>query len=125
MGVRVVDCGREDRAERCDWWNWRPTVELLRAAGLLDEAQAVTLDLGVGEVSREQARAFARFLDERVFPALRPDDRIMLDGQVTAEPDDGTFHREPSERGRNYSASGDWLRRLAALCRECDGFVVR
>ena len=125
MGVRVIDLGRDDRSEECDWWNWRPTVALLRASGVLDDLQLVTLDLGVGEVSERQARAVARFLEERVFPALEPNERVMLDGAVTAGPDDGTFHREPSEVLKNYSASGEWLRRFAAFCRECGGFSVR
>ena len=31
MGVRVIDLRRDDRSEKCDWWNWRPTVALMRA----------------------------------------------------------------------------------------------
>ena len=125
MGVRVIDLGREDRSERCDWWNWRPTVALLRASGLLDDVQLALLDMGVGEVGEDQARAVARFLDGRVLPAVGPTERVTLGGAVTAAPDDGTFHRDPAEQSKNYSADGEWLRRFAALCRECRGFSVR
>ena len=125
MGVRVTDLGREDRSEKCDWWHWRPTVALLRSSGLLDDVQLVLLDAGAGEVSEDQARAVARFLDDRVLPAVRPTERVMLDGTVTDVPDDGTFHRRPSEQSENYSAGGEWLRRFAAFCRECRGFSVR
>jgi hypothetical protein len=121
----VIDLGRDDCSEECDWWNWRPTVALLRASGLLDDVQLVLLDSGAGEVSEGQARDVARFLEERVFPAVGPDERVLLDGAVIAAPDDGTFRRDPSELLQNYSASGEWLRRFAEFCRECRGFSVR
>ena len=125
MGVRVTDLGRADRSEKCDWWNWRPTVGLLRASGVLDDVQAVLLESGVGEVSEDQARAVVRFLEERVLPAVGPAGRVLLDGTVTDVPDDGTLHRDPADQARNYSADGGWLRRFAAVCRECRGFGVR
>ena len=125
MGVRVIDLGCEDRSEKCDWWNWRPTVELLRASGVLDDVQAVLLESGVGEVSEDQARAIVRFLEGRVLPAVGPDERVLLDGTVTDVPDDGTLHRGPAERSWNYSADGGWLRRFAAFCRVCRGFFVQ
>ena len=124
MGVRLTDLGREDRSEKCNWWNWRPTLALMQASGVLDDVQQVTLELGVGEVSEDQARAIARFLEERVLPAVWPDERVLLDGTVTAEPDDGTFHRGATKQDKNYSADGEWLRQFAAFCRECRGFSV-
>ena len=125
MGVRLTDLQQQGRSEKCNWWNWRPTMVLLQASGVLDDVQLVTLDLGVGEVSGEQARLIARFLDEQVLPAVQPGERIKLDGTITAVPDDGTFYREPSEQSENYSASEEWLRRFAAFCRVCGGFRVQ
>ena len=37
MGVLLQDLACEDRYERCNWWNWRPTIEILRSAGLFSD----------------------------------------------------------------------------------------
>jgi hypothetical protein len=125
MGVILADLKREDRAENCNWWNWRPTVELLRQSGLFDAERLELMRYNAGaRVSEGEARAVAQFLEDRVLPALRPGDRVMLDGSVTDVPDDGTLYREPAEQFKNYSANEAWLRRFAAFCRECGGFSV-
>jgi hypothetical protein len=125
MGVTLCDLGRDDRSEDCNWWNWRPTIELLRLSGLFDEERLELMGCNAGvEVSEAEARAVAQFLEERILPAVRPDQRLLLDGSVTDEPDDGTFHREAGRQHENYSAHGEWLRRFADFCRECGGFSV-
>src|SRR5262245_37216498 len=125
MGVILADLKREDRSENCNWWNWRPTIELLRQSGLFDAERLELMGSNAcAEVSESEARAVAQFLEQQVLPALRPGERVMLDGSVTDVPDDGTFYREPAEQFKNYSASEEWLRRFAAFCRECNGFSV-
>jgi hypothetical protein len=125
MAVILADLKREDREEYCNWWNWRPTIELLRQSELFDAERLEMMGCnGCAEVSEDEARSIAKFLDEKILPSLLPEERVMLDGGVTHVPDDGTFYRESAEHFKNYGASEDWLRRFAAFCRECSGFRV-
>lgn len=131
MGVILEDLnpGRPgERAEslRCNWWSWRPSLALLRASEVVtDLARLELLGANAGQpVSEAEARAFALHLAEVVLPALRPGERLRLDLSSTAEPDDGTFYREPDELHLNYSATYEWLTELEAFCRECAGFKV-
>ncbi len=124
MGVTVTDLADAGRSERVNWWNWRPTVELLRASTLFDDEQLIMFDLGVGEATADQARAFAHHLGAEVLPNVRPGGRVLLDGSATDVPDDGVFHRGPAERAKNYGATEEWLLRFAAFCRGCGGFGV-
>ena len=39
MGVILEDMTREDRWVACNWWNWRPTLELLRLSKLFDDVR--------------------------------------------------------------------------------------
>ena len=34
MGVILEDLTQEDRFVNCNWWNWRPTIEILSGSGL-------------------------------------------------------------------------------------------
>jgi hypothetical protein len=125
MGVDLEDLKREDRSEYCNWWSWRPTIELLRVSGLFDAERLELMGTNSGvEITESEARAIAQLFEERVLPTLRPGERMLLDGTVTDVPDDGTFYREPSEQWKNYSASEEWLRRFVTFCRECQGFRV-
>jgi len=76
------------------------------------------------EVTKEEARSVALFLERKILPSLQPGERIMLDGTTTNVPDDGTFYREPSELFKNYGASDEWLRLFANFCQECNGFDI-
>jgi hypothetical protein len=57
-------------------------------------------------------------------PTLDDDERLLLDGRRTTEPDDGTFYREPAEQHRNYSTDRRVLAEFANCCETCGGFRV-
>jgi hypothetical protein len=76
------------------------------------------------EVTEEEARAVASFLEEKILPSIKPGERIMLDGTITNIPDGGIFYREPSEQFKNYSAREEWLRLFANFCQKCNGFKI-
>jgi hypothetical protein len=125
MGVILADSVLEERSEYCNWWNWRPTVELIRASGLLDNERLELMGYNAGaEVTEQEARAISKFLEDRVLSGLNSDERVLLDLAVTGEPDDGTFYRDPEEHHKNYGASREWLQKFAAFCKECHGFTV-
>jgi hypothetical protein len=104
-------------------WNWRPTLELLHRTGILsDEAlELMSFNGGGGEVTPDEAGRISEFLDGYL-ARLGPDDRVMLDGAVTTEPDTGEFHRD--DLARNYSATFAWLVRFRDFCRSSGGFQV-
>jgi hypothetical protein len=39
MGVVLIDLQDDDSELPCNWWNWRPTVDILGRAGLLRPEQ--------------------------------------------------------------------------------------
>jgi hypothetical protein len=104
-------------------WNWRPTVELLERAGIIDAETAGLLGCNIDvELSGEQARRIAEFLDTYL-AGLPGDGRVMLDGSTTTEPDTYELHRD--DLSRNYSATADWLRTFRDFCRAAtNGFTV-
>lgn len=126
MGYDLTDRADEDRILFVNAWNWRPTVEIVRRAGLLDapRLEGLVQQCSATLVLADEARAIARHLREAVLPSLSTDARIRLDGRVTDEPDDGTLYRRPDEFDRNYGATRTWLESFAAFCEASDGFEL-
>jgi hypothetical protein len=102
-------------------WNWRATLALLERHGVLDEEKLELLGYNITvQVTGEETRRIAAFLDDYL-TGLPGDGRVMLDGSVTTEPDDGTFHRD--DLAKNYSATASWLTEFRDFCRAAgDGF---
>jgi hypothetical protein len=126
MGFNLTDVGNDRRIIFVNFWNWRPTVEVLRQAGLLDEERLAELGMQFSRtrVTKDEARAIAHHLREKVLPSLPQAARILLDGSVTTEPDDGTFYKSPQDFHRNYGAIRSWLEEFASFCETCDGFEL-
>jgi len=125
MGFVLTDLGDEDKIVFVNFWNWRPTVELIRSFEIIPEQRLV--DLGEqcmgAEVTKAEAREIGRRINAEVLPKLAVDERVLWDLSTTREPDDGTFHKG-ADQYRNYGATRDWLEKFAAFCLSCDGFEV-
>jgi hypothetical protein len=103
-------------------WNWRPTLELLHRARLLDDEaveRAAAQGAG-GQVTAEQALRVAEFLD-RYLTDLTPGQRVRADGTVTSEPMTYRLDQEPREL---YAATYEWLSQFRDFCRTSGGFTV-
>jgi hypothetical protein len=103
-------------------WNWRPTLELLRRARLLDEEtleRAAAQGAG-GRVTGEQALRIAEFLD-RYLAGLTPGHRVRCDGTVTSAPQRYELDQETREL---YTATYEWLSQFRDFCRARGGFTV-
>ena len=124
MGFDITDLADSRRIVFVNFWNWRPTVELIRAAGLLDapRLEGLQQQCSATRISTNEARAIARHLRDTVLPMLASESRVLLDGTSTAAPDGLTFHRAPSESHRNYSTTHSWLETFATFCESCSGF---
>ena len=130
MGFILVDLARVENPAPEDllsvnFWNWRPTLELIRSMKLIDAERMETLGMsGVAtRVSEVEAREIGTHLTRDVLPALAPDERINLDQSTTGEPDDFKVHQGTNVH-KNYGATRPWLEKFAAFCLSCRGFEV-
>jgi hypothetical protein len=108
-----------------NFWHGRAIVEAIRSLGVLPTPRVCALhEQFVGELTVEEARAVAAAIRERLLPTLREDERLLLDGRRTTEPDDGTLYRDPADQHKNYSTDRRVLEEFASCCESCCGFRV-
>jgi hypothetical protein len=108
-----------------NFWHWRAIVEAVRSLGVLPEGRVDALhEQFVGELTAEETRAVAAAVRCRLLSTLREDERLLLDGRRTTEPDDGVMHYEPAEQHKNYSTDRRVLEEFAMCCESCGGFRV-
>lgn len=102
-------------------WNWQPTLQLLRYAGLLtgEAYERMTAQGCGGQVDSELAARFADAVD-RTLAEMNPGERMLTDLSVTARPKAYELN-DPTI----YSATYDWLRSFSEFCRRSGGFEVR
>lgn len=125
MGVTLFDEKSGTSLYDTDFWHWRAIVETVRSLAVLEEARVDTLDDPfLGELTRDEARAVAEAVRGQILVSLADDERLLLDGTRTKEPDDGMFHRAPTERHKNYSTTRDALEAFAVACETCSGLRV-
>src|SRR5258708_4194294 len=98
MGIHVSDRQSNEVIFRVNFWHWRAIVEAIRSLGVLPEPRVDSLpEPCVGELSQEEARAVATAIRQGLLPSLAEQERLLLDGRRTSEPDDGTLYRSPEE----------------------------
>jgi hypothetical protein len=124
VGVDISDLNNSDEFIHANWWQWRPTVEIIRTFDMFDEERLDLLSNGIGEFSRDEALAISEYLEIRIFPKLNPNHRILLDGTITDTVDDGTFYRDLDQQHRNYSVDYDWLVKFTAFCKQSNGLYI-
>ncbi|WP_437995090.1 hypothetical protein WMF26_27445 [Sorangium sp. So ce185] len=125
MGMTLCDEKTDEVVFDINFWHWRAIVEAIRSLCVLPAERVDALhEPFVGELSRDEARAVAAAIRERLLPTLQEGERLLLDGRRTTEPDDGTFHRDPAEQHRNYSTNRQVLDEFAKCCETCEGFRV-
>src|SRR5262249_48437964 len=103
-----------------NFWHWRAIVEAIRSLTVLPGSRVDALhEQFVGELTEDETRAVSAAIRERLLPTLADDERLLLDGRRTTEPDDGTFYRDPAEQHRNYSTNRRVLEEFARCCETC------
>ena len=125
MGVVLTPKRAEVEAFNGSFWAWRPLVNLLREASVvnLESIGPVPGSFLLAEVDAEQAAHIADFLDG-FLPRLGPGTRLLLDGSITDIVDTGEFYRDEAESYRNYSAPKKWLTDFRDFCRVSGGFTI-
>jgi hypothetical protein len=126
MGIILGDLVHEDRTEYCNWWNWRPTLVLIAQSGVLDSdrLERMAYNGGGAEITAQEARRIADFVEVEVLPKLGPRDEVKLDGRISDEPRWMGSISEVPDVQQLYGACRDWLVTLVRFCRECNGFGV-
>ena len=111
-------------------WSWRPTLELLRAEGLISEEsyERMSAQGAGGLVDAETADRIARALENRL-AGMRREERVLADLTVTGGPKAAwviTPDAKPDDLDVNdiYSASYEWLMKFAGFCEKSGGFKV-
>ena len=126
MGITLFDKSDSDLVWFVNFWNWRPIVEVVRRLGILPDAQINALHeqfTGQG-LTQEEARNVAAAIRARVLPDLRAEERVLLDGLKTTEPDDSVFHHPGPDEHENYGATRKALEQFVEYCERCHGFEV-
>jgi len=125
MGIRLFDQETDEVVFRINFWHWRPIVEAIRSLQVLPEPRVDGLHTPfVGELTQEEARLVGAAIRERLLPTLGDDERLLLDGRTTKEPDDGVFYRDPAEQHKNYGTDRQALESFSRCCETCGGFRV-
>lgn len=110
-------------------WNWRPTLELLYAAGVITEDDHTRMGapgLG-GEVDEAKALLIAEFVTRKL-RSMNPGERLLSDLSVSKEPKQFVvFSTATDDIDSNelYSTSYEWLETFAKFCKSSKGFAVR
>jgi hypothetical protein len=126
VGVSLFDRKTNGIVFDVNFWHYRAIVEAIRSLGVLPDEKVDALheswqDTGL---TTEEARLVAAALRTRLLPTLGEDDRLLLDGQRTTEPDDGVMHYDPVEQHKNYSTNRRVLEEFVKCCETCNGFSV-
>jgi hypothetical protein len=110
-------------------WNWRTTLELLYAGGVITEDDHERLGgqgLG-GRVDEAKAFLIAEVVTRKL-RSMNPGERMLTDLSVSQEPKQlAVFSGQAGDVDSNelYSTTYEWLETFAKFCKISKGFVVR
>jgi len=126
MSFILVDTLDDKRDLQLNAWHWRTILVLLEVSEAVTKERLEVMGISGAcpSFSREEARSIATALRTKVLSGLQPDDRVMLNGTITKEPDDGTLFRDPKDHHRNYSTNAQVLEKLCDFCESCGGFKI-
>ena len=111
-------------------WNWRPTLELLRAEKLINEDEYDRMGAqGCGGQADAALACSIADAVERQLLSMNPGERMCADLKVTATSKVRqvfTPETKPNEIDPNelYSATFEWLASFKDFCRRSGGFEV-
>jgi hypothetical protein len=125
MGFTLIPIDESVEAVSINFWNWRPTAELIGTFGIVDDERLELMQIQCcgPEITADEAAKIAERIENDVLSTLPPSGRVTLDLSVTTEPDDFVFHKGDDVH-KNYSATEKWLRRFVVFCRTSGGFSV-
>jgi len=125
MGLTIRDLEDDDSYLFVNFWNWRPTAELIRSFKIVEPERYELMQISgiVTEFSANEAKQIGQRIRTDILPSLGTDERLLLNLTATDEPDDGIFHRGDTWE-QNYSATREWLEQFSNFCLTSNGFYV-
>src|SRR5262245_4999292 len=100
-------------------WRWGATMGLIQQSSILESGVEIFGERMVF-AKNDSCLELADWFEANVLSTLEDGSRRKMDGTVTSEPDDGTFHRD--DLAENYSVDREWLLNFVRFLRECGGF---
>jgi len=111
-------------------WNWRPTLELLLAAGVITEQDHEVMGCHGcgGKVDQEKAERIADVVVAKL-SSMNPGERMLANLGVSSEPKklavfDPSLNTNDIDINELYSTTFEWLDTFAKFCRSSNGFKV-
>ena len=125
MGFSLTQTDNSVDDLRVNFWNWRPTAELIGTFGLIEaeRLELLQVECSNAEISADEAIQIAERIENGILSTLPPEGRVTLDLSVTTEPDDFKVH-QGEDVHKNYSATEKWLRQFVSFCKVSQGFTV-
>ena len=102
-----------------DSWRWGATIALIQQSDILEAGVEIFGDRMVF-AKIDSCTKLANWFERHVLANLAHGSRIKLDGTITTEQDDGTFH--PGDLAENYGVDREWLLDFVSFLRQCGGF---
>lgn len=126
MGLSIHDLQSNELLFAVNHWHWRAIVEAIRSLAVIPDSRVDALhEACIGELTQEEAHVVAESIKTVLLPLLKPDDRLLLNGERTTESDDGTFHRTPDDQWKNYATNFEVLTKFAQFCEASHGISVQ
>jgi hypothetical protein len=111
-------------------WNWRPTLELLFAEGVITEDDHIRMGAqGLdGKVDEVKALTIANVVERKLL-GMSPGERMLADLAVTREPKKLALFSpgtkvDDIDSNELYSTTYEWLDTFMNFCRSSKGFTV-
>lgn len=125
MSFILVDLADEQHDLQINGWNWRPVLAFLRNANLIDDEQFERMGANGcgGRLTAQQAHKAAEFLRWDILPQLKDDERMHVDGQVSAMPDKPQPIHSTSAY-ELYAARKSCIEAFVSFCKTSKGFEV-
>ena len=111
-------------------WNWRPTIEFLRAQNIIttDHAELLGSNGCGARVDADLANRIAAAVENKL-STIAPGDRMRVDLTITSNPKVPQVWRPDTQSDdidvtNLYSATYEWLVTFKDFCKRCGGFMV-
>jgi hypothetical protein len=110
-------------AREVNVWVWRPTLELIRDAKLIDEKSYKKMGRNDG-VDAVTAWKIADLID-RTVEKMGPKDKLLLDLSISDKPaKPGGVLKTEEDVLEGYSVGREWLKDFSVFSRDSGGFGV-
>jgi len=126
MSFTLHDMSSEGFEFNANVWNWKAILEVIKEMDVLSEGKVRQMGynaMGV-KVEVDDAHLIGTKLQNEVLPKLAPNKRMLPNGSVTEDPDDGTIYKDEDEQWKNYSVSHDWVKDFSEFCLRSKGFQI-